>query len=36
MHVDLRESLDELRRLARREKSAKQLRRLRIIILAAQ
>lgn len=36
MHVDLRESLDELRGLARREKSAKQLRRLRIIILAAQ
>jgi transposase len=36
MHVDLRESLDELRRLARREKSARQLRRLRIIILAAQ
>jgi transposase len=36
MHIELKETLDELRRLYRREKSAKQARRLRIIILAAQ
>jgi transposase len=36
MHVDLKESLDELRRYYRREKSAKQARRLKAIILAAQ
>lgn len=36
MHVDLKEPVDELRRLYGREKSAKQACRLRIIILAAE
>jgi putative transposase len=36
MHVDLKEPVDELRRLCRREKSAKRACRLRIVILAAQ
>jgi transposase len=36
MHVDLKEPVEELRRRYRREKSAPQARRLRIIILAAQ
>jgi transposase len=36
MHVDLKEPVKELRRVYRREKSAKRARRLRIIILAAQ
>ena len=36
MHVDLKEPGDELRRLYRREKSAKQACRLRIVILGAQ
>jgi transposase len=36
MVVELKESVEELRRLYRSEKSAKQARRLRIIILAAQ
>jgi putative transposase len=36
MHLDLKEPVEELRRLYRREKSATLARRLRIIILAAQ
>jgi transposase len=36
MHVDLKEPLEELRRCYRREKSAKQARRLKAIILAAE
>jgi len=36
MHVKLKEPVEELRLLCRREKSARQARRLRIIILAAQ
>jgi transposase len=36
MHVDLKEPVKELRRLYRGEKSARQARRLRIIILAAE
>ena len=36
MRVDLKEPVDELRRVYRRETSAKQSRRLQIVILAAQ
>jgi transposase len=36
MHLDLKDPVEDLRRLCRREKSAPLARRLRIIILAAQ